>query len=169
MSETSHFIDALTRLKAGDLSLLRLHSGQDLDESIQGFDLFTGIWWPLRQRSQRAPRRDVAWLVAKLFAKCPITREQNKTLAAQLRRTISGKDPDKELQQTRRRFDDLLLSPLHSIEPHLQWALDKIASKELTLDWVKLTDDLSYWERDSTRLKWAEEFLNKSKGENHAY
>ena len=53
----------------------------------------------------------------------------------------------------------MLILPLGQIEPALQWALDLVASNSLRLDWVKLTDDLSIWERDATRLKWAKQFI----------
>ncbi|HOY62114.1 MAG TPA: type I-E CRISPR-associated protein Cse2/CasB [bacterium] len=165
MSETKRFIDTLTNLKSGELSLLRAHSGQKLDESVPAFDLFTGIWWPLRQRSQRAPRREVAWLIAKLYAFRPaVSNEQGKTLASQLGSSMPRNQTSDESNRLRLIFDNLLLASLSDIEPSLQWALDRIESKKLNLDWVKLTDDLSIWERESTRLRWAEEFLNR-KGE----
>ena len=66
MTATEQFIDVLKTLKAGDRKLLRTHAGLGLDQSVQGFDLFAGIWWPLRQNSSKAPRREVAWLVAKI-------------------------------------------------------------------------------------------------------
>jgi hypothetical protein len=53
-----------------------------------------------------------------------------------------------------------LTLPIENIEPALQWALDLVSSQHLKLDWVELTDDLSFWERESKRLKWAEEFLD---------
>ena len=59
----------------------------------------------------------------------------------------------------------MLTLPLTKIESALRWALDLIAKKGLKLDWVELTDDLSLWERESTRLKWAEEFLKSFKEE----
>ena len=49
--------------------------------------------------------------------------------------------------------------PLGGMEAALRWALGRIASGGRRLDWVKLTDDLSIWERESTRLKWAKQFL----------
>ena len=81
MTATESYIAVLTSLKAGDLGLLRKHAGQGLDETVDGFDLFAGLWWPLRQRNQRAPRREVAWLVAKLYAFCPIPESPGETLA----------------------------------------------------------------------------------------
>ncbi|MCR4415871.1 MAG: type I-E CRISPR-associated protein Cse2/CasB [Thermoguttaceae bacterium] len=156
MTATLQYIQRLEGLRPGDLKLLRIHAGQPLDESVAGFDLFAGLWWPLRQASQRAPRRAVAWLIAKLYASYPIPHSAGDTLARQLGRCCSRAA---DSAQFRQKFDHLLLLPLHSIEPALQWALRTIAAEDLTLDWVQLTDDLSIWERESTRLKWAGEFL----------
>jgi len=154
VSATEQYIEVLTRLKTGELGLLRNHAGQGLDETLDGFDLFAGLWWPLRQKSERAPRREVAWLVAKLYAFCPIPHSFDKTIALQLRRC-----QPKERERFAQRFDRMLILPLDKIEPALQWALHEVASKSPQLDWVKLTDDLSIWERESTRLNWAEQFL----------
>jgi len=158
MTATEDFIKNLTKLKEGDLGLLRTHAGQGLDESLEGFDLFTGLWWPLREKNQRAPRRSVAWLIAKLYAFCPIKPSPDHTLAMQLRRC----QPNEQLAKRRfqQRFDEMLVLPLDKLEPALQWALEQIAaSSDPRLDWVKLTDDLSIWEREKTRLRWAEQFL----------
>ena len=156
MTATGDFIETLTRLKSGDLGLLRTHAGMQLDESLAGFDLFAGLWWPLRQKNERAPRREVAWLIAKLYASCPIPQSSGDTLPRQLSRCRP-----KERERFRERFDRMLILPLNSIEPPLQWALKWIAShsESQRLDWVSLTDDLSVWERESTRLKWAKQYL----------
>jgi hypothetical protein len=67
VSATEQYIDVLTRLKTGELGLLRTHAGQGLDESVDGFDLFSGLWWPLRRKNERAPRRPVAWLIVPVY------------------------------------------------------------------------------------------------------
>jgi len=157
MTPTEQYVDILTRLKTGELGLLRTHAGQGLDESVGGFDLFAGLWWPLRQANQRAPRREVAWLVAKLYASRPIPQSPGDTLARQLRLCQPIKDPARE--RFRQRFDRMLVLPLDKIEPALHWALDLVASTGRELDWVQLTDDLSIWERESTRIKWAYQFI----------
>ncbi|MBI2873170.1 MAG: type I-E CRISPR-associated protein Cse2/CasB [Chloroflexi bacterium] len=157
---TQQYINVLARLQPGALGLLRTHAGQGLDQSVDGFDLFAGLWWPLRSRSQHAPRREVAWLVAKVYACCPILQSPGDTLARQLRHCQPSKEPEK--QRYRQRFDRMLMMPLDSIEPALQWALGLVASNDLPLDWVNLTDDLSYWERESTRLRWAEQYLESN-------
>ena len=158
MSATNEYIEILTRLKSGDLALLRKHAGQDLDESVDGFDLFAGLWWPLRQKNQRAPRREVAWLIAKLYAFCPIPYSPGEMFARQLQ--TCHPNEDNERKRFAQRFDRMLILPLNKIEPALQWAIALVASKKrLKLDWVKLTDDLSIWDRESTRLKWANQFL----------
>ena len=150
-------MNACTRLKSGELGLLRTHAGQGLDESVEGFDLFAGLWWPLRQKNERAPRREVAWLIAKLYAFRPIPQSPGDTLARQLRQCQPNMDPAKK--RFRQRFDRMLTLPIDRIEPALQWALGRIASSIGQLDWVRLTDDLSIWERETTRLRWAEQYL----------
>jgi CRISPR type I-E-associated protein CasB/Cse2 len=147
----------LTRLKPGEIGLLRTHAGQGLDESVGGFDLFAGLWWPLRQKSNRAPRRQVAWLTAKLFAFCPIQQSPDETVARQLGQCQPREETSRKRFQ--QKFDEILLSPLGGIEPALRWALGIIHSENKKLDWVKLTDDLSIWEREATRAKWARQFL----------
>jgi len=162
VTATEQYINVLTNLKTGELGLLRTHAGQGLDESVDGFDLFTGLWWPLRQKNERAPRREVAWLVAKLYAFRPIPHSSGETLACRLRQCQPNEERARD--RFRQKFDEMLTLPLDKIEPALQWALDLLDSKDLQLDWVKLTDDLSVWEREATRLKWAEQFLNTNKG-----
>jgi CRISPR type I-E-associated protein CasB/Cse2 len=157
VSATKQYIETLERLKPGELALLRIHTGQKLDRSVDGFDLFSGLWWPLRERNERAPRREVAWLIAKLYAFRPIPHSAGNYLAQQLGSLRPRQDPARE--PYRKRFDRMLSLPIAGIEPALQWALDWVCSHGPRLDWVKLTDDLSRWERESIRLSWAEQFL----------
>ncbi len=157
MNATELFIDALTSLKEGELGLLRKHAGQGLDETVEGFDLFTGIWWPLRsQKHGIPPKREVAWLVAKLYAFRPLAPSPGDTLSKQLAKSI----PRNEQEQIRyvERFDQMLSLPIRKIEAGLLWALDVIAKKENRLDWVRLAEDLRSWNNESTRLRWSEEF-----------
>jgi hypothetical protein len=93
------------------------------------------------------------------------------TLAAQLGRLRPAGDTKRqrgEREHFDQKFDRTLALPLARIEPALQWAVNLIASRGLKLDWVQLTDDLSFWERESKRSKWADEFLKSSKEERHA-
>jgi len=156
---TEEFIRTLQALKPGDLGRLRNLTDLALDESVDGFDLFAGLWWPLRQKNQKAPRRQVAWLIAKLYAFRPLAQTSGATLALLLGGVhihIQDKQTKGRHQQ---RFDELLLLPLAQIEPALRWGLTQIADNGKGLDWVRLTDDLSIWEREQTRLKWSGEFL----------
>lgn len=172
MSSTLEYIKALESLKDGHLGLLRAHAGVDLDESVHAFDLFTGLWWPLREKSQRAPRREVAWLVAKLYASCALKHQQGPTLPERWRACrprfehgISRDQYQRALERHRQQFDALLLTPLGEMEPVLRLLLVQIADTCLkcgwnrTLDWVHLTDKLSIWERTATREEWAREYL----------
>jgi len=157
VTATEQYIEYLTRMKSGELGLLRQHAGQGLDETVDGFDLFAGCWWPLRAKSERTPRREVAWLIAKLYAFRPIPPSPGEMLARQLARCQPNKDPAKK--RFTQSFDRVLTKPLGKMEPHLRWALGLLATRNLKLDWARLTDDLSIWERESTRLKWANQFL----------
>ncbi len=156
MTPTIRFVTKLESLKPGELGRLRMHSGRRLDDSVDGFDLFTGLWWPLRNTSQRAPRREVAWLIAKTFAAYPLPQEAGKTLAQQLgviERNVGSRC------SLRWRFDAMLSLPVSQQEPSLRWAVGLVAKNSGILDWVNLLDALSCWERISTRLRWARQFL----------
>lgn len=157
MTATQQFIGTLQSLKPGDLGRLRKLAGLPLDESVAGFDLFAGLWWPLREKTQRAPRREVAWLVAKLYAFCPMPQVDGMTLPVRLRRVRP--DDERKAQCSQQMFDELLMLSLGQIEPALQWAIRYVADASVGLDWVRLTDDLSTWEREGTRLKWAKQYL----------
>jgi len=180
MSQTAKYIQRLSNLQEGERSRLRCMAGQPLNAMLQGFDLFTGLWWPLRADSPATPRREPSWLVAKLFGAFPIPHI----------RPVSGEGPslpevlgscephdDAGRKRFRIRFDALLCSPLSSLEPHLRWALGEIAravagrvphAREVEgIDWVQLLDNLSIWNRgEAHRLGrdirdiWAEMYLN---------
>jgi hypothetical protein len=156
---TREYIHTLTQLKPGELGLLRTYAGQGIDGSTQGFDLFAGLWWPLRSKNQRAPRREVAWLIAKLYAYHPLPQLDGEMLAALLSIYQPRNEPERDRFQ--KCFDRMLMQPLVNVEEPLRWALDQIYIKRKGVDWIKLTDDLSLWEREETRLGWAKQFLSK--------
>ncbi len=159
-SPTEEYVASLTELGPGDLEVLRAHAGLPLDRSVVGFDLFTSLWWPLRERSPQAPRREAAWLVAKLYAKVPLAHHPGRKMAIQLCHA-QPKEP-RAAKSFQERFDRLVTSSLSDIEPSLRWALRAIASRQSALDWVALTNDLSRWRRASTRERWVKEFLDQN-------
>lgn len=174
MSPTETFIHKLDELKAGDRARLRHLAGQSLDYELEGFDLFTGLWWPLRQESPKAPERRSGWLVAKLHGSFPLrsVREKSAALPCVLGRREREQPDSYAIQRFRQRFDELLLSPVARLEPHLGWAL-RIAKKavgqgrEEGVDWVQLLDDLRIWDRRTghgrggdIRDIWAYQYLN---------
>jgi len=169
---TQDYVKKLSQLKPGDLGLLRTHAGHGLDESIEGFDLFAGVWWPLRQKNQFAPRREVAWLIAKLYAANPLKHDDNDEcfFARQLARCAPPKQENegKTRKAFIRRFDKLLRTPLRQLEPDLRWALNLLRERGLKLNWVHFTDTLSKWERQSKRYYWAIDFTSLLEGEYHA-
>ena len=162
---------------------MRALAGRGLDEDTPGFDVFTGLWWPLRKKNQAAPRREVAWLVTKLYAAfcvphVPAEQGKESALAQVLGQCepphgacsdaalLTGPVPDWEpaksqfieARRFRRRFDALLCTPLNGLEPHLHWALREVHEVVVHgrcqgIDWVQLTDHLSVWDRADEHRK----------------
>ena len=160
---------------------MRALAGCELDKDVSSFDVFTGLWWPLRRKSQAAPRREVAWLIAKLYAAIPVPhlKSSNEKLTT-LAQTVGRGEPHEDLAQKRfrRRFNLLLCNPLSGLEPHLRWALsvarqEVVARHAMGIDWIQLTDHLSIWDKgEEHRLKrdireiWAEQYLETSNKRN---
>jgi len=189
MSQTVEYIRRLEAIKEGERSLLRSLGGQPLHARLDGFDLFTGLWWPLRQVSPVAPRRETSWLTAKLFGayRVPHVKPESgigPTLPAVLG-ICEPRDPPefKARSRFRTRFDALLCSPLPALESHLRWALGEVARAVagriahargiIGIDWAQLLDDLSIWDRGErhrigwdVRDIWAEAYLRAAEPSN---
>ncbi|MCC7313758.1 MAG: type I-E CRISPR-associated protein Cse2/CasB [Planctomycetes bacterium] len=180
MSQSIAYVKKLEAMKEGERSLLRSLGGQPLDARLDGFDLFTGLWWPLRQASPVAPRRETSWLVAKLFGAFRVPHfRPDAGIGPTLPAVLGVCEPRHEYDgpRFRTRFDALLCSPLIALEPQLRWALGEVAkavqgriahARGITgIDWARLLDDLSIWDRGEghrigrdVRDIWAEDYLN---------
>jgi len=180
---TVDYIRRLEALHEGERARLRSLAGQPLDARLDGFDLFTGLWWPLRQMNRDAPRRETSWLVAKLFGAfgsvVSHVRPDEVRMGPTLPAVLGQCEPRHEHDgpRFRARFDALLCSPLPGLEPHLRRALNEVAQAVQGrvphargvrgIDWAKLLDDLSIWDRgEEHRLGrdvcdiWAETYLD---------
>lgn len=180
MSQTIEYIRRLDAMKEGERSRLRSLGGQPLDARLDGFDLFTGLWWPLRQASPVAPRRETSWLVAKLFCAFRVPHVRPDVgIGPTLPAVLGVCEPRHEYNgpRFRTRIDALLCSPFPALETHLRWALGEVAkavqgrmahARGITgIDWARLLDDLSIWDRGEghrrrrdVRDEWAEAYLN---------
>ncbi len=158
---TLEYVQRLESLKNGHRKLLRSWALARLHCDVEAFDIFAGLWWPLRQRSPRAPRREVAWLAAKLYGAFPLPHAEGHALPRELSLIRLRAGSERDCLALERRFDALLASELQAIEPHLRWALATIQAKAhgaAYLDWVDLIDTLSRWETRRAREQWAELF-----------
>ena len=153
----AEFISNLSTLKSGELSILRTMKNKGLDEGIDGFDLFTGIWWPLREKSKSAPQRETAWLIAKLFACYPIPQEGGANLPLLMSKI--SRNNDALAKQLAKLNDKIVKCSLRMLEDPLGQALNIIQNKYIGMDWVKLTDTLSKWVYQSERERWIQDFL----------
>ena len=158
MNPTQLFIERLTRLDNGGLSMLRGHAGSDLAAAVEAFDLFAGLWWPIRQQHGQAPRREVAWLIAKLYAFKPLPQTGGHNLASRLalRRPRDAEGGNRFDQ----RFDALMTIPFAGVETDLRWALGQLEGRHEGLDWVRLATDLTEWRNRKTRLRWVRTYLD---------
>ena len=183
MSQSAEYIRKLSGLQEGERTRLRRLAGQPLDATLQGFDLFTGLWWPLRAKSRETPRREPAWIVAKLFGAFRVPHIPADQAAGHSFPEVLGRcEPHDEdgRKRFRTRFDALLCSPLPNLEPHLRWALGEVAravaghvphARDVKgIDWVQLLDDLSIWDRGEEHRRkgdvldiWAESYLKAVK------
>ncbi len=169
MTLTEQFIARLEALGGGERSRLRGLAGQPLHQTVPGFDLFTALWWPVRQAGGRQP----SWLVAKLFGAFPLPPVRGESLPA----IVGACEPGDEDagKRWRDRFDALVQTPLSQLEPHLGWALSVAAHAVAAggakgMDWVRLLHDLSRWERHEEQGRkrdvrdiWAKEYLKAAK------
>lgn len=183
MSQTIEYINKISDLQEGERSRLRRLAGRPLDVTLQGFDLFTGLWWPLRAKSLKTPRREPSWLVAKLFCAFRVPHiRPDSGVGTSLPEVLGRCEPHGENghRRFRTRFDALLCSSLSSIEPHLRWALGEVARAVAEsvphapdvkgIDWAQLLDDLSIWDRGEEHRRrrdvrgiWAESYLKSVK------
>ncbi len=156
-------------LQAGQLTILRGHRNQALDASLAGFDLFTALWWPLREKNKFAPRKEVSWLIAKSYAARPMPQLDGALMPDLLGRLYHEAAEDKR-KQIIDLNDRLLNLSIRQLEPCLDHNLALIQKRYNCLDWAWLLDKLSVWESLSTREQWAELFINakyKTREVNH--
>jgi len=174
MSQTAEYIPRLSDLQDGERARLRALAGQPLDRTLHGFDLFVGIWWPLRAANERTPRREPSWLVAKLSGTSSVPHVRPEPDVGPSLPGVLGKCEPREDRDSRRfrtRFDAIVCSSLSDVETHLHWSLREIAKAvtgRLTyagnvtgIDWVLLLDDLSLWDKEfNPKDTWQKSRLN---------
>lgn len=128
MEITEQFISNLMGLSPSD----RYKIKYGLPES---YNLFNNLWRPVYAYNGRTrPTRDAICLVAKLYAHCPVA--PGITL---FHKMITDK-----------RIPSL---PFNQLEQPLIQSLRLM--KDVKLNWVELTEDLSQWHNKSTRRKWS--------------
>jgi CRISPR type I-E-associated protein CasB/Cse2 len=160
INSTVAYIESLANLREGDLGILRKLRGSLLDESQPGFDLFSALWWPLRRKNQSAPKREVAWLVAKLYSEYRFEQKDAASLPILMGSVCRKLEPQKELPRVLARFDRLLSLDVSQMEHPLALVLGILRShRHSSLDWVALTDDLSFWDKKDRKEKWTKTFM----------
>jgi CRISPR type I-E-associated protein CasB/Cse2 len=172
MNGSQFFVDALEHLNPTSLSLLRRSTGQSLAESVPAFDLFTAIFWPLRER-YRGLSRQACWRVATLYSWHPQPFGTDD-LGLGLGRLVpfGYRDVDvRERKRQRRWFEALLTSDGAGLDAVLKHAVGRLARHRIPIDWRQLLEDLTVWRssRHVTQIKWATSYyLVTNQGGIHA-
>jgi hypothetical protein len=91
------FVRAATALDDASWAMIAAAADQPMGTSVAAFDVFTSIYWPLRNRISAMPSRQAAWLTLKLMATVPSTRHS----IAMVRQTFH---PWKELPRHQRSY-----------------------------------------------------------------
>jgi hypothetical protein len=68
------FIQLASSLDSVSLAALGAAANKSLNQSPEAFDIFTGLYWPLRNRDRTVPSRNAAWLTLKLIATAGVLR-----------------------------------------------------------------------------------------------
>jgi CRISPR system Cascade subunit CasB len=104
------------------------------------------------------------YLVAALFADHPVQwdmREGQSNLGASFARLS---DPDGIPESVERRFTSLLSVPAEDLHLHLRHAVSLLKSKDIPVDWVRLLDDLRWWEHEDrwVQRRWSQAFWGRA-------
>jgi hypothetical protein len=62
------FVRLAAELDAASWAVVEQAANKALDHSPAAFDIFTGLYWPLRNKDRTLPSRNAAWLALKLMA-----------------------------------------------------------------------------------------------------
>lgn len=168
---TRAFVEELCgHVKNGELALLRSQAQRDLATSVLAYDLFTGLWWPLRRNDPRVPERASAWQLIKLYSFIPVAQDPSpsRRLAEHLRRLWKAASDERERARLGRRYDQLFASRHGELEARLREALLMVVNAKRregalpALDWEELLESLRTTEWPQRRNAWMATIVRQS-------
>jgi len=86
------FVRLCSRLDSASWAILEQAANKPLNHSPAAFDIFTGLYWPLRQKDKTTPSRNAAWLALKLMATAGALRPTPAGGSYELWRDLDLKD-----------------------------------------------------------------------------
>lgn len=134
-TEGAHrFVNTAFRLKSSDWATLGGMADQTLNNNSAAFDIFTSLYWTLRERPFRVPSRNAAWLFLKLAASVK-DAERKPGKAKPWQQLRAQTNPTSE---TKKLFPRRLPS-IHALELELREAIRSLlATTQNGIDWTGL-------------------------------
>ena len=107
-------------------------------------------------------KEDAFYLVAALFALHPKSTDEKSNMGTHLAKTRTDAGAD----ALERRFTALLAAHPDDLPDYLRQAVSFLKSKEEPVNWLRLLQDLQYWDKrddpkHSVQRRWAQEFWRK--------
>jgi CRISPR type I-E-associated protein CasB/Cse2 len=161
------FLNRLKELPASDLKLLRENTGGTPGSDVRAFDLFTEIFWELRQKHKQL-NKETCWLVATLYSwhSHESHDAQYGSLASVLKRVHQKTCRNDESKKTaQNRFIRMLNLPRKELGPPLADVLRLFNRQGLAVYWPRLLDDLSRWNDPDRSVQqcWEQEYQSSRK------
>lgn len=156
MNSVADFVSQLGQLSDSEMSHLRQCAGKPMSETVQGFDLFTSIYWRLDRR--RLDKRWL-WLGATMYPWNPLPKGEG-SFGMAWRRIRPGKSEEGN-RHDQRMFRIVACGGL-DVGPLLFVAIRELRRQGVSVDWTRLITDLHGWSRDggNVQRKWAEDYLH---------
>jgi phage tail protein X len=135
------FVRAASQLDSASWAVIANVADGAMHEQAAAFDIFTGIYWPLRNRQAGVPSRQAAWMTLKLMATVSQEhRTRRAGSAAQPWKSLSTSQPPQKMRNGKLRVYPRRIPTDGRLERELREIIDQELSKSphASIDWPGL-------------------------------
>lgn len=155
--DADNFITTLTKLEAGELSVLRKYTGKSLRNSTGAALLFYSIV----PKNNSYTRESAYWIIATLFAS-----SKRKTIDSRQNLGALCQNVVKSMPTIKTHLRILLTCDVDKLHIKMRGITKLLESKNQIIDWKQLCFDLIRWDYNNkpAQNEWAKSFVNNNKG-----